>query len=593
MRPFARFASIIIAFVIATVAWHQPDARAQSPAATSRPAEASDGPPIRLAVIIVVDQLRADLITRYEPLFGDDGFRRLLRHGAHFRNAYLSYGSSATAPGHSTIATGRLPRQHGITGNRWFLDATPGKAAAAIDDPDCDLVGTGKAAPTTRPARGNGKSSHALIGAALGDQLKLADARSRVVSIAWKDRAAILMGGRKPDWAVWFDHYNGRFVTSSYYAAALPKAVDQFDAGRTVDRFAGQTWDRLLPGAAYDRCWSIDPARITDDDGIGNRFPHELPGGKGKIDKRYYDALCASPYANTVVVDLVTQVLQQEQLGRGAAPDLLCVGLSANDLVGHIFGPDSPEMLDITVRTDREIARLLDALDQAVGLDRCAIVLTGDHGASTPPALTTLAGIGGGYLNMPTLATELNSRLDRWVNGPGAGALGGGSPFGADEPIVSGFELPWVYFNRKVLMLEPAKRNAILAEAAAYLKTVPGIDDAITAEVMEGPMPAREEVGKWLAWRGYHPGRSGEIYLQLAPHWHKTPDKLSGHSASYSHDRHVPIVLSGPGVKPGVYFQPADLMDIAPTLAALLGIEAPPDALGRVLGEAMESATKP
>lgn len=589
MRSFALFVSL----VTATVTWHQPSACAQSPAATSRPAEASDGPPIRLAVVIVVDQLRADLITRHEPLFGDDGFRRLLRRGAHFRNASISYGSSATAPGHATIATGRLPRQHGITGNRWFLDATPGKASAAIDDPDCDLVDSAQPAATTRPAKGYGKSSQALIGAALGDQLKLADARSRVVSIAWKDRAAILMAGRRPDWAVWFDAYLGRFVTSTYYAAALPKSVDQFNHDAMVDRFAGQTWDRLLPSAAYDRCWSIDPARITDHDGIGNRFPHELPGGKGKRDKAYYYALAASPFSNSVVMELVTQVIQQERLGRGAATDLLCVGLSANDLVGHIFGPESPEVLDMTVRTDREIARLLDALDQAVGLDRCAIVLTGDHGASTPPALTLGAGIGGGYLNMPTLTTELNSRLDRAIHTPGGELSLAEDVFGKNEPIVSGFELPWVYFNRKVLTLDKAKRDAILAEAAAYLKTVPGFDDAITASVMEGPMPAREDVGKWLAWRGYHPGRSGEIYLQLSPHWHKTPDKLSGHSASYSHDRHVPIVLCGPGVKPGVYFQPADLMDIAPTLAALLGIEAPPDTLGRVLGEAMDSTAKP
>jgi len=568
MRPSIPASRLALVLVVGSIAIAQPTL-AQAPAnATSQPARRADASPIKLAVLIVIDQFRGDFPTRFGPLFGRDGFRRLSENGATFHNAHLTYGASTTAAGHATIATGRLPRQHGIVGNRWYLDPQPGKGVTPILDPACKLLG---------PADKNltGKSSHALIGAGIGDQIKLSNAESRVFSVAWKDRAAILMAGRRPDWAAWFETELGEFVTSSYYIRDCPKSIEVFNQLCPADRFAGKFWDRLLPSAAYQRCWSVGDEFLKDTDGIGPRFPHELPAlDNRKSDARYYRALAASPFANDVLVALVEQLLAEEKIGRGPAPDMLCIGFSANDIVGHIFGPDSPEVLDISVRTDAQIARLLAALDKSVGLEHCLITVTADHGVSSPPALLKKAGIGGGWIDAGTVLTELNSQLQSFT-------------VGEDESVVSGIEWPWIYFDRAFYKLDAPARTKLMNAAVEFLRTIPGIEAVFTADDLNGPAPAREDLHRWLAWRNYYPQRSGELYLQMSPHWHKTPDKVAGHSAGFSHDRHVTLMFSGPGIRPGNYYAEADLLDIAPTMAALLGVEPPPDAMGRVLHEAI------
>lgn len=545
-------------------------ARASDPPATSQPTQSVARPPIKLAVLIVIDQFRGDFLTRFAPHFGPDGFRRLSKTGATFHNAYLTYGCSTTAAGHATLSTGRLPRQHGIVGNRWFLATEPGKATLPVADPECKLLG-----PADKTLAG--KSSRALIGASIGDQLKLANAESRVFSVAWKDRAAIFMGGKRPDWAVWFESDLGEFVTSTWYLPAFPKSIDVFNQLCPADRYAGKTWDRILPHVAYQRCWSVGDEFLKDNEGLGSRFPHDLPAlDNRKSDKRFYTALAATPFANDVLVAFVEHILTEEEIGRGPAPDMLGIGFSANDNVGHIFGPDSPEVLDVTARTDAQLSRLLAALDKSVGLANCLIVVTADHGVTSPPALTRVAGIGGGLINVRTLLTELNSQLKSFK-------------VGADESVISGIEWPWVYFDRAFYKLDAATRTKLMNEAAEYLRSIPGIEAVYTADDLSGPPPTRDDLYRWLAWRSYYPRRSGELYMQMSPQWHKAPDHAAGHSGGSSHDRHITLMFSGPGVKPGDYYAPADLLDIAPTMAALLGIEPPPDGMGRVLTEAMPS----
>src|SRR5262249_50102028 len=192
LPPLVLLVVILICRLATSISSPAQDDRAAPPAAKpsqtmeSTPTASTNDPPIQFVVLLVIAQLRADCLTRFAPLFRDRGFRRLTRNGADFRNAYLSYGSAATAPGHSSIITGRLPRQHGVVGNRWFLDPASDKPSASIDDDDCKLVGA-----TGKSAEKGGKSSRALIGIGLGDQLKISDRRSRVFSLAWRDRAAI------------------------------------------------------------------------------------------------------------------------------------------------------------------------------------------------------------------------------------------------------------------------------------------------------------------------------------------------------------------------------------------------------------------
>ena len=529
----------------------------------------------RLVVLIVIDQLRADYLTHFADHFGPNGFRRLTRGGAHFVNAYFSYGASATAPGHATISTGRIPRQHGIVANKWYLEPDARGAQYAVSDARCQMV------PAPATGKGKGRSPRSLIGPTLGDQIKVSDIRSRVFSVSLKDRAAILMGGHMADGAFWWDLRTGHFVSSTYYAATLPDYIARLNKQNVADRYVGKSWHRLLDAAAYAGCRPINPAWPGYLAGLGPTFPHVLPAVVGRPRYPFYAALWTTPFGNDLVLDAAEQILTHEKLGRGPAVDMLCISLSANDLVGHFFGPDSPEVMDVTVQTDRQIAGLLNKLDEQVGLEHCLIALTGDHGVTSTPAMTQELRLGGGRVDLKGLSKQLDKRLRRWL-GPAAKSMEG-------RRIVSGTELPWVYLDRSLLERLGAKqRRGLINQAAEFFRGVDGVAKVFTADELSGPMPAPADLHRYLAWRCYNAERSGQVYLQLAPYWYKADNKIAGHSSGFNHDRHVPILLFGPRMVPGRYFSPAKPSDIAVTLAAVLGIEPPLDATGDVLYEALD-----
>lgn len=529
----------------------------------------------KLVVLIVVDQLRGDLVTRFEREFSQDGFRRLEAGGALFVNAHYSYASSETAPGHASVGTGRIPRYHGIVANKWFPEDAGPNGVHAVADPQSRPV------PQLPQSTTVGASPWQLIGPGLGDQLKLSDRRSRVFSVALKDRAAIFMAGKRPNAAFWWDLSTGQFISSTWYCDSLPEYVKAFNVDRPGNRWAGKKWELLLPEANYDGCHPFDPTWMSHP-AFGPTFPHALPTFNPEKPRDYYFALWCTPFGNELVIDLAERILKSEQLGCGQAVDMLCIGLSSNDLVGHYFGPDSIETKDMTVQTDRQLARLLKSIDETVGLKRCLIALTGDHGASSTPLLSQKLGLGGGIFDIPAVEARLNDQLQSFFPTPRFG----------DPPhqIVVSLDMPWCYLNRRLMAtLSESTRQQAMQRVVAVLKEYEGVSDVYLATDLSGPMPSKDEQSRYLAWRCCKPGRSGDFFVQLAPFWYKTDDKISGHDCGTNQDRHVPIYIYGPRIRPGRYFTEADPCDIAPTLAALLGVEAPLNATGRVLHEAIDT----
>ncbi len=532
----------------------------------------------RLVVLIVVDQLRGDLVTRFGRHFEAGGFRLLTDRGALFVNAHYSYGASETAPGHATIATGRLPRQHGIVANRWFVADPENPSPHAVFDSESHPVPGG--ADSSAPSA----SARNLIGPGFADQLRLSDRRSRVLSVALKDRAAIFTAGKRPNGAFWLDGRSGRFVTSSYYGENLLPCVEAFNSEKPAERWIGKSWDRALDATAYESCHPASP-EWHEYLGMGATFPHRLADVSDGSLKSYLTTLACSPFGNELVLELAQRLIREEKLGGGDAIDMLCIGFSSNDYVGHYFGIDSPEAMDITIRTDRQLARLFKTLDEQVGLSRCVIALTGDHGATTAPALTQALELGGGILDLPAVERAMENALR-----PHFPSTNDGQP---PDRIVLGADVPWIYLNSPALAaLSIDERRAVLAKAATVLKGFEGVAEVLTEDDLQGPAPSADEGARYLAWRCYYPGRSGQLYVQLAPYWFKTDDKISGHDAGTTHDRHVPIFVFGPRVRPGRYFEAADPCDISVTLAALIGIEPPLNAVGRVLSEAIDSRPK-
>ena len=525
----------------------------------------------RLVVLIVVDQMREDYLTRFRQDYGDGGFQRMMTNGAHFANAYVPYGTSTTAAGHSTIVTGRFPRQHSIIANEWVQGLPNPSLKGAFYDPDAKiLVGPGGAS--------EGRSPRNLIGTALGDQLRLASAGSRVFSVALKDRAAIGMGGKRPNGVFWWDLNTGQFVSSNYYMKEVPAYVAEFNKQRWADRFLNNKWDRVLPAAAYLLTYPSDPQWLTNTEGLGPEFPHVLPRPEGgKPGREFYSAVFTSPFGNDVVLEMARRILVGERLGSNETPDLLCISLSSFDAAGHIFGPDSPEMMDFAVRTDRQLAVFLELLERTVGLNRCLVVLTADHGITTAPRLANVLGLGGGRIDLAATAKAVNAKLNDIAALPG------------NRDYVTAASLPWVYLDPSVNALETQVHTQVMNTARQMFRAVEGVADVFSGTDLTGNAPASPDMfQRRLAWRSYYPGRSGDIYLHLAPYWGIKGGDFAEHGTSYNQDRHIPIIIMGGGARPGRYMTEAQLTDIPVTIAAMLGIEPPLEAVGRVLNEALD-----
>lgn len=523
----------------------------------------SDGP--RLAVVISVDQCRADYLQRFRPYFVAGGFRRLLEQGADFRNAHHRHAFTATAPGHATILTGVSANQHGIIGNEWF-DVTAGRVLGGVDDPAAPAIGAPRKAvlmPGAVDAEVNG-SPRRLLAATVGDQLKLRyGAASHVVALANKDRAAIFLGGRLADAAYWI--VDGRVVTSRYYRDTLPAWAESFNAEDRVPRLFGHTWDRLLAPEIYDAVQGTDDAPGEESaNGLGTTFPRKIDGGEPTPGPKFQMAFRHDPECSVLLGAAVQRAVTAEQLGRHAAPDLLCVGFSQIDYIGHSYGPDSHEVMDSMLRLDRVIAELLTFLDREVGAGRYVVVLTGDHGAAPLPERVAAfgRGVNAGRMNYPQLNREIDAAMNAAFGAPANGAAWA-------LRDVSGYRLTPAVLAERHVAAGDAER--VLKEA---LMRSSQIGVVWTRDELLGKVPA---MGPFLEdWRlSFNAERSPDVMFSPAPY---VVDRVIGtnHGTPYDYDNHVPLVWFGAGVTAGLHVERVGTDAIAPTLAGLLGVPAPP-----------------
>ncbi|MCS7080787.1 MAG: alkaline phosphatase family protein [Chloracidobacterium sp.] len=518
----------------------------------------------RLVVGIIVDQLRADYLERFADLFGEKGFARLRANGAYFPNAYYLHACTYTAPGHAVVTTGSTAAVTGIIGNKWY-DRETGKSVESITDDETVGVPDGK-----------GASPRRLLVSTLGDELKTATGgRAKVIGLSLKNRAAILPAGRAADAAYWFDSKRGWMQTSTYYMQKLPDWVTAFNARRLPDQWFGKAWEKSLPESAYACCDADDAPYEGRFTGGGPAFPHVVGRGD-KPDARFYDEFTMTPWANDFLVDFAAAAIENEKLGADAVPDLLTISFSANDLVGHVFGPNSHETLDITVRTDRTLARLLDLLDQKVGLDKTLIFLTADHGVSPVPEYAQRRRLNSRRVVFEQVAVAVKRALD--------------AKFGEGRWF-AGFSSESVYFDLKTLDEKKLERAAVEQVAAEAALTVPGVAAAFTrTQILSGALP-RTPIGQRVQ-MAFHPQRSGDVFLVPEPFCFFSEEEVTlaaTHGTPYPYDTHVPVILMGPGVRPGVYYTEVSPSDIAPTLAALLGVTVPNGAVGRTISEILDN----
>jgi hypothetical protein len=496
------------------------------------------GPQVRLVLLIAADQFRPDYLTRFGPL--PAGFRTLMSRGAVFTDAQLEHAVTVTAVGHATMLTGATPSVSGIIDNVWYERASK-STVESVTDRDVQIVGGDDAA-------GIGASPRRLLVTTLGDQLKLASGAApgtpeapKVIGISLKDRSAILPAGHAADGAYFLR--GGRFVTSTYYRPDLPAWVADLNARQLPESYAGKRWEF---------------------EGGVREYPTETGA-------QLYGAVIASPAGNELVLALARAALQHERLGQRGVTDVLTVSFTSNDLVGHTYGVESPEVRDITKQTDRQLQQLLDEVEQRVGLAHTLVAFMADHGSGSAPEAAGAMRVPAGRFQAQALTEAIEAALD--------------ARYGADTWIER-TQLPHVYLDHALLAsrgIDAAEARRVAAEAAAR---VPHVARVYTRDaLLAGQVP--DDLISSRVTRAYHRDRSGDLHVVLEPLWTTAPTG-SSHGTPYHYDAHIPLMLMGPGILPGTYSARVALNDLAPTLAEVLGVEAPAGSTGRVLHEALQ-----
>lgn len=530
-------------------------------------------PAPKLAMTITVDQLRADYLVRFRPYFGEGGFKRLLEGGTDYRNAHYRHALTITAPGHATVATGVHANVHGIKANEW-INRDTWEQMSNVEDRDSALLGINPAdAGPAMLAPKAGRSPRNLQATTVADQLKLRHGgKSRVFTASNKDRSAILLGGKLADSAYWDE--SGSMVTSRYYHDKLPAWVEAFNAERRVHGYFGKTWERLLAPDIYDRVQGPDDAPgETVGNGLTRTFPKRFDGGGPAVSPAYFAAFDNAPFSAEFLGEFVQRAVREEKLGRHEATDFLGVSFSQLDSIGHSYGPDSHEVMDSMIRLDRVLAALLDTIDREVGLANCVIVLTADHGVQPLPehAQGLRPSFPAGRVRVAEIDAAARKALE--------------TAFGV---------LPeneyWFMRDGQGYHLRPtalAARKVTAEDAAAVLKPMLHQHSAIARVFTRAEILAAEPEGDSLlamVRRSYYAPHDRDIVWVWKPYYMDRQTAGTTHGSAYAADTHVPLVWFGAGVPRGVvHVERVGVDDIAPTLAGLIGVPAPPQALGRRL----------
>lgn len=533
-------ANAALLFILAAAA----PARAQQPAPLSHPAPAAAARSTHptLVVFITVDQMRPDYFTRWTPQL-TGGLARLYRRGAVFTNAFQDHAITMTAQGHATTMSGRFPRSTGIISDD-----------LGVGDPANPLLGGG--GPRASPFR--------FRGSTLTDWMRLADIRSRVLSVSKKDRGAILPIGRSPQEVYWYAPGNGRFTTSTYYHDTLPSWIQQFNARRLPANLAGHVWTPLLPAASYRE---PDSVRV-ENQGKDFVFPHVLPADTAAAQQEIVN----TPWIDAITLDLALDGLRSLKLGTGPQTDLLAISLSATDYVGHRYGPDSKEMHDQILRLDRSLGVFLDSLYSLRDSTHVIVALTADHGGAPYPGAPSVdPNEHGRFLDPHTLVAPAQRAL---------------AARGLPDSVVQ-WEDGIVLVHRDMLRRAGVNPDSVVRSMEASIRAVPGIARVETTAELARRDTTRDVIAR--RWAHMIPPDLRDIALLVTadPYIVLTNGSYDTHGTPYDYDAHVPMIFYGAPFRTGRYTTFVRVVDIAPTLASVLDVHPTERLDGHVLREAL------
>ena len=509
----------------------------------------------KLVVGIVVDQMRWDYLYRYQKRYTDGGFKRLLGEGFSCENTMIPYVPSVTAIGHTCIYTGSVPSIHGIAGNNFVKD---GKKVYCTDDDSVKPVGTTSEAALMSPRN--------LWVSTIGDEMKIAsNGRAKVVGVALKDRASILPAGHNPNGAFWFDDQTGCFITSSYYMDRLPKWVEAFNDKRLPEQYLSQKWNTLYPKNTYTESTTDENEY---ENGIREGVKATLPLNLPELYKKYgYGIIRNTPFGNSLTLDMAKAAIDGEQLGADDETDLLAVSCSSTDYIGHQVGTHAIETEDTYLRLDKAIADFLAYLDSKVGKGNYLVFLSADHGAMNNAAFLQDRRIPAGSWDASATAKKLNHVLAKEY--PEAGDI---------VKTVMNYQ---VFFNRDVIKSKQLDFDNIKQTVVNVLKEDPSV--LYACDMAKASTESIPEEVKSRIINGYNRERSGDVVIILKPNFYAHGMKGTDHGAWNSYDTHIPLVFMGWGIKHGATTKQTFMTDIAPTIAAMLHVQAPNGCVGKAI----------
>lgn len=516
----------------------------------------------KLVVGIVVDQMRYDYLTRFWNHYSNGGFKRLVNEGFNCKNNHFNYAPTSTGPGHTSVFTGSVPATHGVIGNSWYDKASEASVYCASDD-NVTSIGTTSDAGKMSP--------HRMRVTTITDELRLhTQMRAKTIAIALKDRGAVLSGGHTANAAYWFHGDDeGKWITSSFYMQSLPKWVEEFNNGRTVESYK-KAWTTFENISTYTESGSDNNSY----EGLFETektptFPHSTPNLLNK--KKDFEIIKYTPYGNSLTTDFALAALEGENLGQDAITDFLAISFSSTDYIGHKFGVNSKEVEDAYIQLDADLQRLFNTLDKSVGKNEYTVFLTADHGAIHVPSYLIDQRIPADYFDYDSIKPKFNAFLQY--------------KFGTAN-VVKDFSNYQFFLDHGVIRnldIEVAKAQKIIADELLNYK---GIDRVYTAQQM---MQNNYTKGiPYILQNGYNQKRSGDVLIVLKPGVITYPKMGSTHGSPQIYDTHVPLLFYGKGIQKGNSVKRTEIPDIAPTIATLLGIAFPNGTTGEPIPEVLE-----
>jgi predicted AlkP superfamily pyrophosphatase or phosphodiesterase len=512
----------------------------------------------KIVVVLSVDQMRTDYLSRYWNKFQEGGFKRLVNGGAVCSNAQLDLHVQKISTGTATLFTGTYPAAHGIINDSWY-DRLKKKEINCIADNYYITVGS--------DSKEGERSATKLLSPTLGDLIKISNRnKSKVFSVAMNDVSAVLSAGHSANGAYWFDTENGHMISSSYYVDIFPEWVRQFNEKEYAKTFSQRDWTTLLPIKTYDESLPDDYVLEKGYYDKWNTFPYSMKKLKEKAVN--YKFLKTTPFGNNIIRDFATSLILAENLGKDDYTDLLALTFTSLDYENNSFGPNSIEMEDTYLRLDQDIALLLDFLDKTIGKENSLVVLTSTCSSSYPVD----------YLkeefNMPVGTFSPESAialLKSFLN----------ITYGQGEwiEVVGDQQL---YFNRELLEKKNIALQDIQTKTANFINQFEGVKIALPSTSFEQGDYSKGQLA--VIANSYNFKRSGDVLYQLEDGWQPV---YKYDRTVYNDNSNIPFILYGNDVRHLQIRKKIQGEDMVPTILEILHIPIPDHCSGNILEDVL------